>query len=151
MRVFSWCYCTIHFESAYNIVWLRIAVSSNMSVSLNIYLVHNHTGLHIDFMICNKIFLSVLPTNMKHLLLFIFFNFQALGKDIVIPEATFSYPGSCYPVNCWRFYNLKYLVPMKDGQTECSDRIDVENVKVQGYEHNWKNICAAPVRIVIYS
>lgn len=76
-------------------------------------------------------------------LILIIAAFQVYGKDVVIPEGSFSYPGSCYPVNCWRHYVGKYLVPLPDGQTECSDTIDVHNVKVQGYEHDWKNVCQA--------
>ena len=79
-------------------------------------------------------------------LILIIAAFQVYGKDVLIPEGSFSYPGSCYPVNCWRHYVGKYLVPLPDGQTECSDTIDVHNVKVQGYEHDWKNVCQATVR-----
>ena len=82
-------------------------------------------------------------------LIFIIAAFQVYGKDVIIPEGSFSYPGSCYPVNCWRHYVGKYLVPLPDGQTECSDTVDVHDVKVQGYEHDWKNVCQATVRYCI--
>ena len=81
-------------------------------------------------------------------LIFIIAAFQVYGKDVIIPEGSFSYPGSCYPVNCWRHYVGKYLVPLPDGQTECSDTVDVHDVKVQGYEHDWKNVCQATVRYI---
>ena len=78
------------------------------------------------------------------LILIIALGFQVqAAKHVLYPEATFTYPGSCYPVNCWRHYVGLYAELLPDGQTECTDTIDINDVKIEGYEHDWKNVCQA--------